>query len=319
MDEAYVRDLRSRIARRLARLKEAELDDLDVACRHLVAFFDENPILAGIIGSLESSIDAGKAGRFRQEVENSRRAHGDDEKEQAYIGYLVLSRIARQGRKALAALTIGYGGTREIHGRMQQFHRFCSNPLFLYVEERIEGRELVMHLLRKYKKRCEWFQREALREGAIQESRRAERRLVMDLYEFLHEQGMDFAVEPTSASGEPDLRVDQIGENRILAEAKVYWPDKGRGKSHVVTGFNQAYAYAQDFNEPYAVLLVFNVSGDDLKFSVPPGKGLFPSLQHNNKTIYLVVVDLSPYESKASGRGKLKSAEISEADLLESV
>jgi hypothetical protein len=42
------------------------------------------------------------------------------------------------------------------------------------------------------------------------------------LYEFLHEQGIDFHMEPKSASGIADLVADQVGDDRVVADAKVF-------------------------------------------------------------------------------------------------
>lgn len=73
--------------------------------------------------------------------------------------------------------------------------------LYDYVDERIDGRNAVIALLLKYKHRCEWFRRgrfRAMSENSI-EGRKGEAALAFDLYEYLHDQGVDFWVESKSA------------------------------------------------------------------------------------------------------------------------
>jgi len=39
--------------------------------------------------------------------------------------------------------------------------------------------------------------------------------------EYLHDQGIDFSIEPKSASGKPDLVTEQVGDNKVVADANV--------------------------------------------------------------------------------------------------
>jgi hypothetical protein len=41
-----------------------------------------------------------------------------------------------------------------------------------------------------------------------------------------------------------------------------------------------------------------------------------PFIVHNNKTIFIFTIDISPYKKSASKRGPLKAVEITEADLI---
>jgi len=41
-----------------------------------------------------------------------------------------------------------------------------------------------------------------------------------DLYEYLHDQGIQFHIEPESASGRVDLISAQSGKDRLMADAK---------------------------------------------------------------------------------------------------
>jgi hypothetical protein len=56
---------------------------------------------------------------------------------------------------------------------------------------------------------------------------------------------------------------------------------------------------------------------EDLRFALPPTTGIFPSVSHNNKTIFLITVDLCDYGTTASDRGRLKVCEITVEDLIQ--
>ncbi len=143
--------------------------------------------------------------------------------------------------------------------------------------------------------------------------------MALDLYEYLHDQGIDFHIEPHSTSGIPDFVADQIGKDRVIADTKLFWSDRSKGKSYIISGFNQAYVYACDYNEPCAFLVIFKMCHEGLNFLVPSTQASFPSATVNNKTIFFIVVDIFDYGTSASKRGPLKSVDISERELVQSV
>jgi hypothetical protein len=111
----------------------------------------------------------------------------------------------------------------------------------------------------------------------------------------------------------------QVGEDRVVADAKIFWPEKGKGKAYLISAFNQAYTYARDYNEPTAYPVVFKMSKEDPHFLVLAADAMFPCLSLHNKTVFFVVVDICEHGAPASKRGPLKSIDISQADLIRSV
>jgi hypothetical protein len=115
------------------------------------------------------------------------------------------------------------------------------------------------------------------------------------------------------------LVTDQVGDDRVVADAKLFWPENGKGKNYLISAFNQAYTYARDYNEPSRL-------PRDLQ-DVPRGPALPGSLggHHvsglsvNNKTVFFVVVDICEHRVPASKRGQLKSVDISDTELIRSV
>src|SRR5208337_1815062 len=116
------------------------------------------------------------------------------------------------------------------------------------------------------------------------------------------------------------LKLPQSGSIlRAQYHTKLFWSDRSKGKSYIISGFNQAYVYACDYNEPCAFLVIFKMCSEGLNFLVPSTQATFPSMTVNNKTIFFVVVDIFEYGTSASKRGPLKSFDISERELVQSV
>ncbi len=170
-------------------------------------------------------------------------------------------------------------------------------------------------MLTRYKHKCEWFQRRTLFDLWNDNSSKGEKNLALHLYEYLHDQGLDFMIEPSSISGEVDLIVDQRGEERLVADAKIF-NGSDRGKSYISKGFRQVYQYLLDYNQSIGYLIIYKVCEQDLYISLPYKSQLLPFSIYNCKAIFFLVIDLFPYDSSASKRGALKSIEITEDDLI---
>jgi len=134
----------------------------------------------------------------------------------------------------------------------------------------------------------------------------------LNLYEYLHDQGLDFMIEPFSVSGEVDLIAAQKTDDPLIADAKIFTSRKG--KTDFARWFNQIYIYTCDYNEPFGYLIIFKICEEDLRFALTNQTQSTPFVIHNNKTIFLITIDIFPYEAPASKRGLLKAIEINEQD-----
>jgi hypothetical protein len=103
----------------------------------------------------------------------------------------------------------------------------------------------------------------------------------------------------------------------LAADAKIFHPGRDTGKSYIAKGFGQVYRYTVDFNEPFGYLVIYQFSEHDLRFSLPDKAQSTTFVVHNNKTIFLLTIDIFPHEQSASKRGALKPVEITEADLIQ--
>lgn len=101
-----------------------------------------------------------------------------------------------------------------------------------------------------------------------------------------------------------------------MADAKIFCPP-GKDKGYILEGFNQVYTYTRDFNEPFGYLIIFKTCRNDLKFTLANETQSTPYISHNGKTIFLIIIDIYTYEQSASGRGRLRSYEILESDLIQ--
>ncbi|HEY4247162.1 MAG TPA: hypothetical protein VGM64_09915 [Lacunisphaera sp.] len=179
-----------------------------------------------------------------------------------------------------------------------------------------QGLTLYFRPLKKYKQRCEWFHRAKLFEKFKDDTGRGERNLASALYEYLHDQGVDFHIEPESASGRVDLISTQTGLDRLVADAKLFNPERGQDRTYIAKGFRQVYEYTRDFNEVFGYLVIFKTCAEDLSIQTSHQEGGVPFLTHNNKTIFFLVIDIYEHELPASKRGKLQTYELTPAELV---
>ncbi|HZE87024.1 MAG TPA: hypothetical protein VE090_02340 [Methylomirabilota bacterium] len=189
-------------------------------------------------------------------------------------------------------------------------------PLYDYIDEHIDDQRAILALLRRYKHKCEWFHRDRLFSLWQSDTAKGEKRLAQDMYDFLHDQGLDFIIEPASISGEADLVAAQNSPDPLIADAKIFCPEKGKDTGYIIKGFNQVHTYTLDYNEPFGYLIIFKTCDENIKFSVPNATQSVPFVIHNGKTIFIITIDIFPHEKSASQRGPLKTYEITEDALV---
>jgi hypothetical protein len=201
--------------------------------------------------------------------------------------------------------------------RLKCFTEIFVEPLYEYIDEQLDDAGAVLGLLRKFKQKSEWFQRRYLYEAWASDTIRGEKRLALQLYEYLHDQGLDFLIEPTSASGEADMVSAQEGADRLIADAKVFNPERSKGTTYIAKGFNQLYSYCVDFNSPVGYLIIFKTTPDDLRLVLPEQSYGTPFAVLNNKTIFFIIIDIFPHDESASKRGRVHGYELTEQNLFE--
>lgn len=319
MNPLLIQNLRDKLERRVNRLHSANFHDIPHKLLHFFRFFDRQPILKGIIDSLEALDESLPADPY-QIVARKKSHRGMTEEETAGIGYRILRYTADK------TLEPNYDPSRFVEGFQRQFSNEIKKyrsetsfikemfllPFYDYVYEQLEAQAVLIELLKRYKHRSEWFCQKYLWDLSEGQS---EKNLALDLYAYLYEQGVDLTIEPSSITEEIDLIAAQNAEDPLLVDAKVF--RENSTKSDIPKWFNQIYTYTKKYNEPFGCLVIYNVTkGKDLFFDLP---GRTPQVKYGSKTVFFIVVEICPDKPPASKRGINKEVRITSNDLTEVV
>jgi hypothetical protein len=226
MDAQYVQNLRYKLQRRFRRLNSARQEIYHSALVQFWAYVNSQPSLAGILDDLIARCpsalkDAAAIVTERQTL------LGSSELESAAIGAHVV-RLCSEATDGLLEATIGRLYSREPkHSDNQRYYtELFAEPLYEYLDEQLDDRGAMLAILRSYKHKAEWFGRTSLYALWNADTARGEKQLSLHLYEYLHDQGVTFFIEPSSVSGKADLISAQRGDP-LLADAKIFNPEKG--------------------------------------------------------------------------------------------
>lgn len=314
MNTLYVQALRHKLQKRVRRLNSIVDDLFFDQLGHFFAFLDGQPMLAGLLADLDARYpQAGDVGALLAGLQAGLMA--SSEAEHAAIGHHLL-RYLHSSNDPNVVLNLGFKVVSG--GRMPDYYRVVRqlylDALYEYLDEHLDDQRLMLELLRRYKHRCEWFHRQRLHDLWAEDTQNGEKRIGMDLYEYLHEQGVEFHIEPWGESGEIDLIAMQGTRDPLLCDVKLFNPEKKKGKPYIRAAFHQIHTYMNTYNEAVGYLVIFNTGGRPLAFDVG-GTGGVPWVAFNGKVFYLVVVDLYPHEKTASKRGPLEPVVVTEAEL----
>ena len=318
MDSEYIQQTRYKLQKRLKRLNIADTQTFHFNLIQVWGFLCENEVAKGILVSLESLYPEHEV--EAQEILGGQMRYGTTEATNASLCYWVMRLCAESTKSDIEALIGMYClGSRTMSDGIEAFRLAFVEPLFDYIDESIDDKRMVLVLLKKFKQRCEWFRRSEMYLQFKEDTGIGEKILASCLYEYLHDQGINFHVEPQSASGRVDLISDQSGSDRIVADAKLFNPQRGQDRGYLVKGFRQVYEYTKDFGEVFGYLVVFKTCEQDISIPTEKQESSVPFITHNNKIIFVVVIDIFEYSQPASKRGKLSSYEITPQQFIESL
>ena len=312
MDSAYLQRMRFQLQKRVRRLN---------SCSHLlfhsslVQFWDylqSQPLTAGVLAKLDE-----RAQPYFNEIEGltARRemAQFTTEAEQYSFVYRVVQHCAAQplSRDWGPELRIGIAlsNNSKFEPALNLFREMFVEPLYEYLDDALDQQGAVLSLLVKYKRKVEWFEREAL----VQFAANDERKLARHLYAYLFDQGLDFQIEPQSASGEADL----VAHDLVL-DAKVF-DGARRGLSYLASGVHQVHTYARDYNQEVGYLVVYKTCPDSIDFDFSKSGQFAPYLSVGGKTIYFFIIDICRYETSASKRGTMNVHQLSQELLIREI
>jgi len=294
------------------RIMSSGVDDFLSLSKQFFDFVDKTPILKAVIAELLA-----RNQQARQDLAAAKsRIYGETAEEAATIGYLIWQSYAKQNdvHEFYRSAFRGYGDLDESLGRYRDWY---VEPLFEYLDEKLDDANIVLALLIRYKQKVEWYRRDEVLDIYRKDTTRGEWNLKQLMFEFLFDQGLQFQVEPVSASGEPDVVSLEGVQHHLIGEVKIFDPDGSRGKSYIAKAFAQAHKYAHDYNEPVAYLIVFNISKKQLRVELPSSPDGIPRFELNNKTIFFITIDLQG--GKASTLGVPDVVTISASELVREV
>lgn len=309
MDPLFVQNLRYKLQKRVSRLNSVDSQVFPSSLAQFWRFFDRQPVFVGIIEGLLAQFP--NIADVAEALLHGNEWRAETEEEAAAAGYSVLRLTG--DRRDNAFYLLGSGSTSNLNDALDEVRELYLEPFYEYVDEQLDDQRAMLALLLRYKHRSEWFHHERLFALAQEETIRAERRLALDLYGFLYDQGIDFMIEPSSITGEVDLIAAQNTPDPLVLDAKIFDGDS-RGKAYLRKGFAQVYTYTQQHNEPFGYLVIYKTTDRDLRFTLRRAAEI-PVVVHNHKTIFMITVDIFPYDKSVSQRRPLQAIELTEEEL----
>jgi hypothetical protein len=313
MQSNYLQNVRYKLQKRIRRLNGSHSDQFLFVLKQFWVFFESYPILTAVTDELLAKFP--NAGADVEKLFQGQGLYGDNEAESAAMGYGVLKRYAAQDDpffyNCLAAVVMAEGDRQ-----LDTFRQIYLDPFYEYVDEHLDDRNFILYCLERYKRTCEWFDRHRLFQIWNTETQRGEKLLALDLYKYLFEQGVEFHIEPWSASGEADMVATQASDNPLIADVKVFNPARSKGKAYVIRALQQVHTYTCDYNQPLGYVVIFNTSASQLRFALTNPAQPAPRVLFNNKTVFFIVIDIFPHSEPASQRKILDIVEITEEELV---
>lgn len=229
-------------------------------------------------------------------------------KERILLLYFIIEKIVSPNHDISTMSQIGrnYSTNKTLNEQayFDLFNDLFLEPLIFYFLNQASRKVFILELLRKYKHRSEWFNKEYLISIHTSQTKKGEHYLKSDLYKYLFDSGLSLTIEPSSPLGEIDfIAAQKQSTNKVLAEGKIY-DGSSRGKKYIQDGIWQLLKYLKDFNETEGYLIIYNIGNKTLTFNFNNEPGMDTNCILDQKRIYLQVIDLSSVKIPASKTGK---------------
>jgi hypothetical protein len=316
MDKTYIQNTRYKLQKRVRKLNSIDVENFHAFLSIFWIFINDHPIFGSIFNDL--SLLNPECEETANKIIKGQRLFGENERETTAISYFVVKKCLestdRHTETNIGQIFKISGSTDEF---LETFKSFFIEPLYEYIDEQLDDQRAILYLLKKYKHKCEWFKYESLLKLWQDNTGRGEKVLSLHLYDYLHDQGLDFMIDSWSIEGKPDLISAQKSDEPFIADVKVF--SDNNKKPYLIKGFNQIYQYTKTFNESFGYLIIFNTTTDELSFALSEQEQNIPFVIHNGKTIFILTIDIGKIDKTASEKGKLKTIEITEKELINKV
>lgn len=323
MDPQIIQRTRYILRARFRRTQTCPLALLPSACKHLLDWLDNHPILSGMVYQLATIPTESK-----QQIE---KILADVATNQGSYNPGFYSAKSTEEHAAVCLNVVrGISKTEDVQSWVRDFALRCFaeyltgndrinvedaivairdvaiDGLYEHIDESLDTRNVIYGILLKYKQRCEWFHRAKLRSVADEglEGKKGERALAADLYDYVFDQQVEFIIEPASSSGEADLLLRDPQGRYLIIDAKYIPAEATRSMvlEKTSSGFHQVARYCEDYNEPEGFLVSFIRCPKRISLELQESDGMrFLSL--GGRTIYHLAIHISD-EPTASKSGK---------------
>jgi hypothetical protein len=311
MDSQYLSQHRQLLQRRIQRLNSCNHQLFHSGVVHFWAYLETHQIFGGVIAQLDASCPD-HANKIHDSMNGEVPTFETEEQSRSFT-FRLLQHCARVpiagGADPELDIGVGLGGAGQIDTALDNFRETYLGPFHDYLDEVLDQSAAVLSLLLKYKRKVEWFERDAMATLALN----GERALAEHMYGYLFDQGLDFQIEPKSISGEADL----VAKDLVL-DVKVF-DGKKRSLTYIRNGLHQLLTYARDFHQATGFLVIYHTCPEDLQFGFDRPDSLVPFVRFDGRTLFMLVIDICHHEESASKRGLLKSFVLDEASLRQNL
>jgi hypothetical protein len=157
-------------------------------------FMHDQPLCAGVLEGVTTRMPEADAEAEKICDRNEGLLFGDEFTAVAVSYHVIRRCLNSQNDMAEVMAARNYTDDSNYNEILNAFRAVFVEPLYEYVDEQLDDRGAVLSFLRRYKQKCEWFQREELFGLWSGNTRVGERRLARHLYEYLFDQGIDLGV-----------------------------------------------------------------------------------------------------------------------------
>jgi hypothetical protein len=329
MNADHLTMLRDAVIIRCNRLRE--IDDELIFTRMLVRFWQflkGNQIIWSELQELlksESAISTAKMICQQHSSEAIDEHFAKDERQHLETMANVLRIVAETDSSSLQPVfyNVCYGFfSANSTATCEHFKTQVIQSLADYLCERLSQQQAIFGTLLRYKWRSEFYNRDELSKIAEDTNTNAkadevEKRLKGDLNRYLHDQGIDFIIDPKLERGMIDYFVQaNAAEKLVLIEGKVH-DGGGRNKAKVIQGIDQAYEYAKQYQYPRVYYVVYNTAERELRFALNEEKisNAIQPISAPGVRIFALVVDVCMHGTPVSKRQQNPN-DITEQDII---
>jgi len=310
------RQLRYELQVKKDRIFKADAGALVDELKLFFDFLKKHPILHGLLEEMLTNMPNYDAW-FKKMSKQRRISWPTTEEKRVHVCLAFLEHCINSGKAeepSQIAFDTGYYG-QSFQGAAHFFLEHFFMPFYEYLDLHIEEFSSTLYIIEKFKLRVQWFERKRLYDLYEKDTSKGEANLDATLRQFLFDNGIEYPFStPASSSGRADIVASLHTPDPVIVEVKVF-DSASRGRSYIRQGFRQVHDYISDYNKNVGYLVIFNVCDKDLQFKLAnPGKP--PRVHLNNKTIFLIVVDIYHDLHPASERPQLELYEIEEAELV---